>query len=78
MQIRQVWTSHNGRHEGGRATHALPLEFEEITDDVRVFCGTDLSHLLAQAGELRDIAREQLEFYVDCQRCLRILRKKGN
>lgn len=78
MLIRQVWTSHNGRDEGGRATHSLPLEFEEITDEARVTCGTDLSHLIATAGKAREVPADKLELYIDCRRCLRILRTKKN
>ena len=73
MLFTQVWTTHNGIHEGGRCTHALPPS----GDADSALCGIDLSGYLANTGRTRDRPVAELHFYVDCKRCLRILRK-GN
>jgi hypothetical protein len=65
VTFRQIWSSHNGRHEGGRATHAS----RTLTDP------NEGDELVATMGDVRNELRARLYMYVDCGRCLRILER---
>jgi hypothetical protein len=71
IEFRQIWTTHNTRHEGGRATHAA-----KTLDAEEPYCGTDVSGYFATQGEVRREPLDKLHLYVDCGHCLRGLRRK--